>query len=154
MHIRNSAKAIIVKNSMLLLTKNVDSEGVFYLFPGGGQNHGETLIEAVKRECVEEVGAKVTVKEMLHIREYIGKNHEHSSFDSSIHQMEYYFKCELLTDDDHFLTPKNPDSHQTGIEWIAVNELQELRLYPRALIPAMLDLVNDRLGTIYLGDVN
>lgn len=52
MHIRNSAKAVILKDSKILLTRNIDNEGVFYLFPGGGQDHGETLTEAVKRECM------------------------------------------------------------------------------------------------------
>nr|WP_317851925.1 NUDIX domain-containing protein [Planococcus sp. 4-30] len=56
MFIRNSAKAVILKDSKVLLTKNVDDEGFFYLFPGGGQDHGETLPETVKRECLEEIG--------------------------------------------------------------------------------------------------
>lgn len=94
------------------------------------------------------------VKDLLHIREYIGKNHEHSNFDSAIHQIEYYFLCELLTEKEEFMTPLNPDSHQTGIEWVAANNLPGLRLYPKAIIPAMTDLIEERKGTIYLGDVN
>ena len=72
MVIRNSAKAIIVKDSKVLLTKNEDNEGVFYLFPGGGQEHGETLPETVKRECLEEIGQQVEVGELLH---KIGRAH-------------------------------------------------------------------------------
>lgn len=48
MAIRNSAKAVIMKDSRILLTKNTDRDGVFYLFPGGGQDHSETLAEAVR----------------------------------------------------------------------------------------------------------
>ncbi len=91
MHIRNSAKAIIIKEDKVLLTKNQDNEGYFYLFPGGGQEHGETLHQALRRECLEEVGYEVEVNELLHIREYIGKNHEYASFDFNVHQIEYYF---------------------------------------------------------------
>jgi ADP-ribose pyrophosphatase YjhB (NUDIX family) len=61
-----------------LLTKNQDDEGYFYLFPGGGQEHGETIHDALIRECIEEVGEEVEIGELLHVREYIGKNHEHS----------------------------------------------------------------------------
>ena len=41
----------------ILLTKNQDDdEGYFYLFPGGCQEHGETIHNALLRECMEEVG--------------------------------------------------------------------------------------------------
>ncbi|GAJ98969.1 MutT/Nudix family protein [Geomicrobium sp. JCM 19055] len=60
MKIRNSAKAIIIDDNCVLLTKNEDRDGYFYLFPGGGQEHGETLQQTLIRECREEVGKKVT----------------------------------------------------------------------------------------------
>ena len=56
--IRNSAKAVIIQNEKILLTKNKDDFGFFYLFPGGGQDHGEELKDAVKRECLEELEKK------------------------------------------------------------------------------------------------
>ena len=87
MNIRNSAKAIIMSDNKVLLTKNVDDDGYFYLFPGGGQEHGETLHETVTRECMEEIGEQVDVGDLVHIREYIGKNHEYASFDSDFHHV-------------------------------------------------------------------
>jgi ADP-ribose pyrophosphatase YjhB (NUDIX family) len=77
-------------------TKNQDDEGYFYLFPGGGQEHGETIHNELLRECIEEVGKEVEIGELLHIREYIGKNHVHSSFDFNVHQVEYYLVCNLV----------------------------------------------------------
>jgi 8-oxo-dGTP diphosphatase len=73
MSIRNSAKAIIISSNKVLLTKNQDDDGIFYLLPGGGQEHGETIHKALIRECVEEIGEQVEIGELLHIREYIGK---------------------------------------------------------------------------------
>lgn len=73
MHIRNSAKAIIISGEKVLLTKNQDNDGYFYLFPGGGQEHGETIHQTLKRECIEEIGQQAEIGELLHIREYIGK---------------------------------------------------------------------------------
>lgn len=154
MNIRNSAKAVILKDAKLLLTKNLDKDGVFYIFPGGGQDHGEALTDTVKRECLEEVGAAVEVGQLLHIREYIGKNHEHTAFDAGMHQIEYYFLCELLHKESGFAVPTNPDTHQLGIEWVAVEQLPTCRIYPNAIVPFMQDLIDDKRGAVYLGDVN
>ena len=46
--IRNSVKAIIIKDEKVLFTKNKDKDGVFYLLPGGGQEHGENMIGVKK----------------------------------------------------------------------------------------------------------
>ncbi|WP_341357950.1 NUDIX domain-containing protein [Rossellomorea sp. y25] len=151
MPIRNSAKAIIMKDNKILLTKNKDENEFFYLFPGGGQEHGETLHEALKRECIEEIGSEVEIGELVHIREYIGKNHEHASFDYDVHQMEFYFKCTLMNSEEKDPIPTNPDSHQVGVEWIDLNELMQYRLYPKRIIDY---LGNDQNSLIYLGDIN
>ncbi|WP_460011961.1 NUDIX domain-containing protein [Lysinibacillus sp. CTST325] len=54
-----------------------------------GQEHGETFHTTLKRECIEEIGLNIDIKELLHIREYIGKNHEYAEFDFDVHQIEY-----------------------------------------------------------------
>lgn len=51
--IRNSAKAIIIEDGKILFTKNKTENGLFYLLPGGGQEHDETLVEALKREWLD-----------------------------------------------------------------------------------------------------
>ena len=74
--IRTAARALIILNQQLLAIKMRDASGVFYILPGGGQRHGETLQEGLVRECREEIGTTVEVGELLYVREYIGKNHE------------------------------------------------------------------------------
>lgn len=93
--IRNSAKAVILHEGKLLLTKNQDPEGIYYLFPGGGQEPTEELKDAVVRECVEEIGQAVEVGELLFVREYIGKNHQFAEWDHEVHQVEFYYRCRL-----------------------------------------------------------
>ncbi|WP_155590820.1 NUDIX domain-containing protein [Lysinibacillus cavernae] len=149
--IRNSLKAIIIDDGKILLTKNQDPEGYFYLCPGGGQEHGETFHETLQRECLEEIGSSVHIGELLFIREYIGKNHEHAAFDAAVHQVEYYFLCQLHT---LACQPTNPDSHQVGTEWIPIEKLHTYRLYPKAIIPLLQQYVQGQKTTIYLGDVN
>lgn len=149
--IRNSAKAIIIKDNKVLLTKNKDAQGIFYLLPGGGQNPFETMKEALVRECLEEISAKVKVNNLRFIREYIGRNHEFSDKDFDFHQVEYMFECELIEpvtlEAGHL-----PDDMQIGVSWVKLNQLDNIRLYPRILKEK---LINDtRKDMVYLGDVN
>ena len=75
MGIKNAAKALIINNGKILLNKCQNSLGdaweaipngaVYYDLPGGGQNQYETLTEAVKRECLEETGYTVDIKNIL-----------------------------------------------------------------------------------------
>ena len=152
MAIRNSIKAIIISEGKILLTKNKDDDGDFYLLPGGGQEKFEEFYEALRRECREEISCNVNIGEIRFIREYIGKKHEFSEFDHECHQIEYMFECSLADD----VVPCNgdaPDNFQTAIEWIALSKLKHIRLYP-----AVLKQVIHEDGTfedkIYLGAVN
>ncbi len=151
MPVRNSAKAVIMKDGCVLLTKNQHEQEIFYLFPGGGQEHGETLEEAVKRECIEEIGQEVVVRELLHVREYIGRNHEHAFFDQNVHQVEFFFACELAGTWKDQGQPTRPDDYQVGVEWIPLNELDYTPFYPKKL-GSMLS--NRKKSPFYLGDIN
>jgi ADP-ribose pyrophosphatase len=150
--IRNSAKALIIENGKLLVTVNKDQFGIFYLLPGGGQEIGETLQEALKRECTEEISADVEIGELKYIREYIGKNHEFAQWDSDIHQIEFMFLCSLKPGVE--LCPGTvPDEMQTGVEWLDISKLDGYRLYPKSLSKVVKG--NGELSPIvYLGDTN
>lgn len=149
MRFRNSAKAVIIKDNKLLAIQKADEFGPWYLLPGGGQEFGETLIEAVKRECREEIGAEIEVGKMILCREYIGKNHEFYQSDSDFHQVEFYFHCTLLTDINPSAASK-PDHGQMGISWLSMETDGASRLYPKFLIEA---LKNAKEFTYY-GDRN
>lgn len=76
--IRNSAKAVIIDSGRLLLTRNRDHIGTYYLFPGGGQEFGEPLADTVVRECLEEIGRTVEVSDLLWETPIKGKGVRHS----------------------------------------------------------------------------
>ncbi|MBM7095194.1 NUDIX domain-containing protein [Bacillus sp. H-16] len=154
MNIRNSAKAVIISGDKVLLTKNRDRDGYFYLFPGGGQEHGETLHKTLIRECIEETGEQIEVGELLHLREYIGKNHEYASADFNVHQVEYYFDCKRITGKNALEQPANPDSHQVGVEWVHMKDLQEYRLYPKEIRKYIVKYAKNEQLPVYLGDIN
>jgi len=151
--IRTAGRAIVIDEGRLLVTVNRDKQGTFYLLPGGGQHHGETLADSLVRECREETGAAVEVGDLLFVRDYIGAHHEFKNSEPEIHQIELMFRCRLLPGE----APRNgsvPDSWQTGVTWIPLSELPATRFYPAALVPHLLALRDGAGATVYLGDIN
>lgn len=100
---------------------------------------------------MEEIGQEVIVGELVYVREYIGKNHEFSAWDSGFHQVEFYFMCSLASNAPLFGDGTNPDQDQVGVEWIELQQLDEIRLYPRALGKS---IKRNELELRYFGDVN
>lgn len=150
--IRNSAKAIIIRKGMLLAVEARDTEGLWYLLPGGGQEPGETLTEALIRECLEEIGTSVNPGKLICIREYIGRNHEFASTDSDAHQIEFMFDCTIPED----YSPTSghlPDFAQIAVRWLPINDLMSFRLYPLSLRSILIGS-NVKNIPVYLGDIN
>ena len=149
--IRNSAKAIIIKEDQVLAIEHLDSDGEWYVLPGGGQRAGETLEAALLRECFEEIGVKIRIGQLRYIREYIGKNHEFWEEDGESHQVEFMFECMIAGGQSPSLGSK-PDSGQIGCVWLPLDEIMDYRLYPRAIRE---NLTNHSDTFVrYLGDIN
>jgi len=149
--LRNSAKALIIENGQVLCTCNRDLLGDFFLLPGGGQSHGETLADAVVRECLEEVGAHVEVGNLHFVREYISANHELAEYDDTIHQIEFVFTCRLK-EPVHTHAASGSDAMQTGVIWLPVDQLQNYRFYPGSLIRHLQSFPPKDFSCVYLGD--
>ncbi|GEN88060.1 NUDIX domain-containing protein [Oceanobacillus sojae] len=154
MNIRNSAKAIIIQDKQLLAIKKLDKDGYYFILPGGGQEHGETLHQALKRECIEEINAAVEIGNLLFIREYIGKNHEHFEFDSELHQIEYMFSCEIKSSNKEIGNGVVPDDGQISVERLTISDLMNYRLYPQAIRDKIIAYISRKEFPVYLGDIN
>ncbi len=151
MRMRNSVKAIIIENGRLLAVRKADEGGEFLVLPGGGQKPGETLTRALEREILEEVGAPVDVGKLLHVRDYIGRNHGFADLQADDHMVAFYFRCRLTTPVGDAPPPK-PDVGQVGVEWVNLADLEDAPLWPKVLVPI---LSGDRPDApLYLGDVN
>jgi len=146
--LRNAARAIILHDDKVLLTRNNGSKGDWYLFPGGGQLPAEELESTVRRECLEETGIVVRVGALRFVREYIGAHHDFPEKDAHIHQIEFYFECEPMPGED-IQRAHNIDYNQVGIEWVPIGVLPEINLFPKALRTRI-----GKSGPIYLGDCN
>jgi ADP-ribose pyrophosphatase YjhB (NUDIX family) len=150
--IRNSAKAIIIQDDKLLAIKLADEQGFWYTLPGGGQEPGEPLHDALRRECIEEINAEVEILGLRFVRDYIGKNHEFVYVDSDSHSVDLMFMCKLAEGADP--RPGSvPDPSQVGLEWLPLDSLDSYRLYPLGL-RSLIARHNDPAVPVYLGDIN
>jgi ADP-ribose pyrophosphatase YjhB (NUDIX family) len=151
MTVGTSAKAIIVEDGRLLTLRKERAGRSYYVLPGGSQRHGETLSEAVAREVREEVGARIEVGRLLHVRDYVARRHEFADQTPGLHRIELFFACRLLEPADLSGGPA-PDRRQVGVEWMPLDALAEAPFYPQALIPILQGEWPD--APVYLGDVN
>ncbi len=150
---RNSAKALVSRGGSLLVTVNRDGQGLFHLLPGGGQRLGETLVDTVRREVLEETGWIVEPGGLVLVRDYIGSNHEFAEQEGDVHQTELVFEAEPLERRGGRLSV--PDAWQVGIDWIPIERIGETRMYPSVLAELLpLILRGEYEGPVYLGDVN
>lgn len=150
--VRTAAKAIIIRDGKLLLLRCRDELGDWYGLPGGGQEPGETLSDALLRECREEIGADVVVERLLFVRDHIAANHEFSYLEEATHQVEHLFECRL-PDGYEAMSGSHPDAHRVGVAWLGHAELRRARVYPSQL-HRLLEPSAQKPTPVYWGDVN
>lgn len=141
MMIRNSAKAVVVRDGALLLQHCRHADGSeYYDLPGGGQNPFETMEETVVRECLEETGYAVAVERFLAICEEIVDDPVfRADHPESSHRILHIFLCRLL--DTQQAAPTETDWDQVGADWVPLERLGEIPLLPATLaerLPSLL----------------
>ena len=112
--VRVACRGIVVRDGMILLTYEVNSDQWF--IPGGGLEKGENLEQCCIRELAEETGLVVqTGHHFATIDEY----YEDWLFTS------HYFTCEVTGETERLLTEREA---QMGLEprWIPLTEAVEI----------------------------
>lgn len=130
-NIRNAVRALVVRDgSVLLLKKDGGGQGERYALPGGAQDTGETLIQALDRECQEEIGTSVEIGELLYVADYFKPRDTIPA--STRHLVEFLFSCNVPAS----YTPINgyhPDKHQVEVVWMRLEELDQITLLPKSV---------------------
>lgn len=72
-----SAKAIIQKDSKILLVKQTRPGRYYWDLPGGKLEYGERLEETVKREVKEETGLEVSVGRLAGVWQFYSPTNKH-----------------------------------------------------------------------------
>ena len=150
--VRTAARAVILRDGELLVVRIRTQEGEFLVLPGGGQDHGETLTETVRREVLEELGLEVRPLKMVYVREYVGRNHAMHRIHGHFHQVEAVFHCECA-DFAPIGAGREKDRRQVGYEWLPLAKLADFPLSPRGLDEVLARFLRDGAAT-YLGDVH
>ena len=140
--IRNSAKALIIRDGKMAAIKVRDSEAEWYIMPGGGQESEETLSEAVCREVAEELGIEVICKELLFVVEGV--------HGESFHRVDLVFGCEYVGEIPNAV--RHTDTNQVGVEWLDISSLILQPLYPSRLRRQIMNVYEGKPHRVYLGN--
>ncbi|HWT74159.1 MAG TPA: NUDIX domain-containing protein [Mobilitalea sp.] len=140
--IRNSAKALIIRDGKMLASKIDDNGDVFYIMPGGGQEVEELLPDTVKRECAEEMGIIVEPKSLVFVVE--GLHGE------PFHRIDLVFLCDFIGEIENAEIHK--DINQVGFEWLSIENLLNEPLYPSKLRSQIINLFHNNKTEVYLGN--
>ena len=149
--IRNAARALIVRDDRILLLRKLGySDGERFALPGGGQDPGETLRQALLRECQEEIGTQVQVHDLIHVADYFKVRDTDPP--STRHLVEFLFRCEV-PDNYAPVNGEHPDKHQVEVVWARLDALPDMPLFPRSLAV----FLGQRYGTaadVYMGVID
>ena len=144
--IRITPRAVIVNENEILLQHKVYEDGSErYVLPGGAIEPGETIEQALIRECQEEIGTIIMVEKLLHVADFFRERK--TSPPTMRQQVELLFQCRVP---ENYLAQNGPapDKHQVAVEWVALSHLEE-RLYPPAIVDKLLNLTIN--SPVYLG---
>lgn len=150
--IRSACKAVIVQDGRVLLQQcRFPPNTIYYELPGGGQRPGETMEEAVRRECLEETGYAVGALRPFALLEEIltdeGFAAAHPGF---AHRIFHVFRCEI-DDSVPRCEPDEADDQEIGLCWVPLSEVEALLLRPAAMRPVLAALAAEEEPMRYLG---
>lgn len=146
MIIKNSIKAIIIKNTKLLVTKMQHEHGIYYTLPGGKQEANELMLDALKREVLEETGFRAEPKSLLFIREGFKDELEEET-----HRIEFMFICDIVEEVGE--RAFEFDVNQIGTHWLNIDNIMHEPLFPIDMRNVIKNYFLGKNAPIYLGEM-
>ncbi|WP_375199562.1 NUDIX hydrolase [Bacillus sp. RS11] len=119
---RDRGSVVIVENDKVGLIQRIRGGSVYYVFPGGGIENGETPEEGAKREAFEELGVEVKVNECIAKVEYNGT--------------QYFFLSEIIngifgTGQGEEYADKESDRGTYLPMWVDIKRLSSIDVKPK-----------------------
>lgn len=126
--IAHRARAIIIADGKILLINRIKKDESYWAMPGGGIELGESPEQAIKRECVEELGVRVCVNKLFVKRI--------SDYSKTMGHCEFFYLCDIV--DGKVGTGQGPEFQpNTGYEgehkisWVGLEKLPDINLMPQ-----------------------
>ncbi|MEC0343726.1 NUDIX hydrolase [Peribacillus frigoritolerans] len=121
---RDRGSVVLVENNKVGLIKRIKKGSVYYVFPGGGIEEGESPETGAKREAFEELGVKVNVIECFAKVEFNGT--------------QYFFLAEIIegtfgTGQGEEYTNESRDRGTYLPIWVEIEKLPLLYVKPEAV---------------------
>lgn len=130
---RVGVRAAIVRDGAILMNRYRYEDHEVYDLPGGGQQHGETQADALRRECREEIGADVRVHSLACVYETLSDVAVRTGEQiPRFHQVNLVLWAELEPGQEPG-EPEVPDVAQVGTAWLPIDELDRFRVVPAEL---------------------
>lgn len=111
--------AILAEDGKILLARHEKDGQTYWVLPGGGVKHGESLADALVREALEETGLAIRVGELVMVNDSIPP-------DGHRHIVNVYFVAEIEGGN----LCLGSDERLAEVRWMPLEELPRLRFYP------------------------
>ena len=111
--------ACILKDNKILMVRHKKGDEKYWLLPGGRIEYGETMIETLKRELVEETGLEISVGNLMFMSEAIPK-------DNHRHIVNIFFEAEIIGGE----IKLGDEEILDAVEFIDINKIDEIVIYP------------------------
>ena len=111
--------AIIQEGDTVLLVRHSKDGRSYWLLPGGGVDHGETLIQALRRELREEASVDIRVGGIVLANDSIAP-------DGSRHIVNLCFLAEVVGGK----LKVGGDTRVSELKYVPVHDISALTLYP------------------------
>ncbi len=131
--VRDRGSIVLIENKKVGLIKRIREGSVYYVFPGGGIEEGETPETGTKREALEELGVKVKVNECIAKVEFNGT--------------QYFFLAEIIsgtfgTGQGEEYTDGNRGRGTYLPMWVGIEELSSIDVKPKEVALKVQSLFN------------
>jgi len=112
---------LLIHDNSVLITHEHRAGIVMTKFPGGGLEKGEGILEALKREFIEEMNLEIEVGEIFYVNDFL----QISAFNSDDQLISFYYKIQtanpqtISIEGDRTILEKG----QQIFEWVKFEEL-------------------------------